>query len=100
MTCRDQVHAALARLERRHDRHVFALDEIVQEVLATTTRYSEQTIRTHVASRMCADAPRHHAVTYSDLERVGRGRYRIHRKVTGPDATPAGPPGGERRGGS
>jgi hypothetical protein len=31
---------------------------------------------THVVSRTCANAPKHHAITYSDLERVGRGLYR------------------------
>lgn len=98
-TCREQVLAALARLERRHGRHIFALDEIVQEVQTATTCYSEQTIRTHVVSRMCANAPRHHAVTYSDLERVDRGCYRIRRAAGGQDATPAAPDD-EWRGGS
>ena len=78
-TCRSEVLAAFDRLERRHDRAVFAPVEIVQEVLAVTDRYPEHTIRTEIVSRMCAGAPIHHAVVYDDLERVGRGRYRVRR---------------------
>ncbi len=79
-TCRAEILAAFDRLERRHGRSVFAPIEVVQEVLAVTDRYPEHTIRTEIVSRMCADAPVHHAVAYDDLERVGRGRYRVRRE--------------------
>jgi hypothetical protein len=82
-TCRAEVLAAFDRLERRHGRAVFAPVEIVQEVLAVTDRYPEHTIRTEIVSRMCAEAPVHHAVAYNDLERVDRGRYRL-RTRSGP----------------
>ena len=75
-TCRDEVLVAFERLESRHGREVFTHDEIVTETLSVTAEFSENTIRTHVASRMCVDAPAHHAVRYPDLERVDRGRYR------------------------
>lgn len=76
MTCRDEVLAAFDRLERRHGRKTFDLAEVVQEVEAGGSGYEESTIRTHVISRMCANAPDHHGTTYADLERVARGRYR------------------------
>jgi hypothetical protein len=38
--------------------------------------YKESTIRTHVTSRMCANSPDNHAVTYPDLIRTDVGRYR------------------------
>ncbi len=76
MTCRDEVLAAIARLERRHGRSEFALDEIVQEVMGASS-YRESTVRTHVTSRLCASTPDHHGTTYPDLERVSRGRYRL-----------------------
>jgi hypothetical protein len=75
-TCRAEILAAFHRLERRHRRAVFAPVEVVQEVLAVTARYPEHTIRTEIVSRMCAEAPVHHAVAYDDLERVDRGQYR------------------------
>jgi len=76
MTCRDEVLAAFERLERRHGRATFDLAEIVQEVETAGSAYEEGTIRTHVSSRMCVDAPDHHGKTYADLARVGRGQYR------------------------
>lgn len=82
-TCRDEILAAFVRLERRHGRAVFAPVEIVQEVLAVTDRYPEHTIRTEIVSRMCAEAPVHHAVVYDDLERVGRGQYRVRARGWG-----------------
>jgi len=75
MTCRDDVLTAFERLERRHGRKVFDLSEVLQEVQASGSTYTESTIRTHVTSRMCAEAPDNHATTYPDLERVDRGRY-------------------------
>ena len=76
MTCRDEVIAAFERLEGRHRRKVFDLSEVLQEVQASGSTYRESTIRTHVTSRMCVEAPDHHGTTYADLERVDRGRYR------------------------
>lgn len=79
-TCRAEILAAFGRLQRRHGRAVFAPAEIVQEVLSVTDRYPEQTIRTEIVSRMCGEAPTHHAVAYDDLERVGRAQYRVRQK--------------------
>ena len=75
-TCRDEILAALERLESRHGRNVFTLDEIATEVLAATDNFTNWTVRIHVTSRMCVDAPAHHGVRYPDLQRVDRGRYR------------------------
>ncbi len=77
-TCRDAVLDALSRLERRHGRSDFQLHEIVAETLAYDPRYKESTVRTHVTSRMCIEAPDHHASIYGDLTRVDRGIYRRH----------------------
>jgi hypothetical protein len=52
------------------------LAEIVAEVKEAAARYGDSTIRTHVGSRMCGNAPDHHAVVYNDLVRVGTGEYR------------------------
>lgn len=76
MTCRDEVLAAFERLERRHGRKDFDLADVVQEVQASGSTYTESTIRTHVTSRMCSDAPDHHGTIYADLDRVESGRYR------------------------
>jgi len=75
-TCRDAILEAVGRLERRHGRETFDLAEIVNETLAVDGSFAESTIRTHVSSRMCADAPDNHGTVYADLQRVDRGRYR------------------------
>jgi hypothetical protein len=64
-------------LGRRSGRHEFSLLEVVQEVQARGTTYKETTIRTHVTSYMCANAPDHHAVVYDDLVRIRRGCYAL-----------------------
>lgn len=68
----------MRRLERRHGRSEFRLDEIVQEVLSAGAQFSEGSIRTHITSRMCRDAPAHHGTVYADLVRVGRGLYKLN----------------------
>lgn len=79
-TCRQQILDAFASLERRHGRETFALADLVDEVLARGSQHSEATIRTHIVSVMCVDAPANHAVRYPDLERVDRGLYRRRRQ--------------------
>jgi len=75
-TCRDAVLDAFRRLEHRHGRRDFRVDEIVNETLADDQQYKEPTVRTHITSRMCMDAPDHHATVYADLTRIRRGVYR------------------------
>ncbi len=55
----------------------FTPDEMVRALRQAGSAYEESTIRTHVVSRMCANSPDNHGTTYADLERVGRGRYRL-----------------------
>jgi len=76
LKCREAVLEAMRTLERRHGRQVFGLGEIVQEVLSHHS-FKESTVRTHVTSRMCSNAPDHHGTVYSDLVRVGHGLYRM-----------------------
>lgn len=76
-TCRDAVLDAMRALQQRHGRDTFKLEEIVHEVQSGTSSYKESTIRTHITSKMCATSPDHHSVVYADLERVGRGMYRM-----------------------
>lgn len=74
-SCRQQILRAMAALERRHGRRDFALAEIVAEVRTYGTALAESTIRTHISSVMCVDAPANHGTRYPDLRRAGHGRY-------------------------
>jgi hypothetical protein len=79
-TCRDEVLDAVGAITRATGRDEFTIRDIVDHMRGAGSRYSESTIRTHVASRLCANAPDHHDVTYDDLERVRPGIYRLRRR--------------------
>lgn len=79
MTARDEILDALPALRARTGRDTFNAEEVVEELARRGRQYRDSTIRTHIVSRMCGDAPRNHAVTYDDLERVERGLYRLRR---------------------
>lgn len=74
-TAREEVIDAMIRLARRHGRKDFSVAEIVAEVQGAEGGHSESTVRTHITSVMCVNAPANHATRYDDLERVARGRY-------------------------
>jgi hypothetical protein len=79
MTCRMEVLEAFFRLERKTGNREFRLRDVVDEVLGGTTEFKESTIRTHVTSVMCRDAPVNHLLVFDDLERIDRGIYRRKR---------------------
>ena len=76
-TCRDAVLAAAQTITMAKGRNEFTPSEIVEHLRRQRSPYPSSTIRTHVVSRLCVNAPDHHATTYSDFERVDRGLYRI-----------------------
>ena len=75
-TARDAVLEAFKSLERSSGRKTFTPQEIIDEVMRHTSAFKESTIRTHVVSRLCREAPDNHQSTYDDLTRVGPGLYR------------------------
>jgi hypothetical protein len=77
MTCRDEILDALPAVTAKSADETFAPEDMVAELRRRGSRYAESTIRTHVVSRMCANAPDNHGVVYADLERVSEGRYRV-----------------------
>ena len=76
MTARDEILAALPAVRARTGREAFTPQDVIYELQRRGTSYKPSTIRTHIVSRMCANAPDHHARTYGDLERVADGQYR------------------------
>lgn len=77
VTARDDVLKAARKLATHSADGSFTVGEVIDEARRQGSTYKESTIRTHVTSRMCADAPDNHAVTYPDLVRVDHGRYRL-----------------------
>ena len=81
MSARDEILQAIQRIESRTGRDTFTMPDVLGELGRAGSQYAESTIRTHISSRMCANAPDHHAVVYTDLERVGPGLYRRRPKT-------------------
>lgn len=75
-TAREQILAAIDGITTG-PADSFTVSEILAELRSSGTDLAESTIRTHVTSRMCGDSPDNHGTTYDDLERVGRGVYRL-----------------------
>ncbi len=78
-TCRDEILECAQAVTRQSGLDHFTIPEIISCMAKRGSRYAESTIRTHIVSRMCANAPDNHAVTYRDLERTDRGEYRLLR---------------------
>ncbi|WP_446684942.1 DUF7669 domain-containing protein [Lentzea indica] len=76
-SAREEILEAAKMLAAHAPDGTFTLTEIIDEIRRRGCRYAEGTVRTHVVSRMCVNAPDHHATVYADLERVGPGRYRL-----------------------
>jgi len=81
MTCRDEVLDCARLIVTQKGENRFTIQEILRCMRARGTRYKESTIRTHVTSRMCSDAPKHHAVKYDDFERIGEGVYSLRNQA-------------------
>lgn len=80
-TAREEILAIARDLARRSTDGTFTLSEIITPMRTAGSRFAESTIRTHVTSRMCADAPDHHATTFDDFQRLGTGRYRLRKPL-------------------
>lgn len=74
-TCRDEILACARTIGGSTG--TFSIQDLIHCMEKRGTRYAESTIRTHITSRMCTNAPDNHAVTYRDLKRIGRGKYRL-----------------------
>ena len=77
MTCRDEIHAAVRQIIKANGKNEFTIIEVIHHMSANGTRFSESTIRTHITSRLCANAPNNHGVTYNDFERINKGIYKL-----------------------
>lgn len=75
-TAREQLLEGVGYITSGGQR-TFAIAEVITELERRGSGLARSTIRTHISSRMCANAPDHHGTTYDDFERVGHGEYRL-----------------------
>lgn len=78
-TCREQILAAAKQVTKSKNQNEFTILEILDYLTKQNTPYKESTIRTHITSKMCGNAPSNHAVTYNDLTRIKPGVYRLNK---------------------
>jgi len=95
-----EVLETARRLCRERGGWTFRPDEVVRAL----PHLNASTIRTHVVSRCCVNAPKHHPHRWAYFRRTGRGTYEILPAVRRGRATPPGastrPDGSTRPGGS
>lgn len=77
MTCRTDILAVARLLSQQSADGTFAAQDVVAALRARGTTHLDTTIRRHVSSEMCRNATGSAAARYHDLERVGRGRFRL-----------------------
>src|SRR5215475_5923820 len=81
------LHAA-QRLCRERGRWTFVAEDIVRAL----PHLNENSVRTHVSSRCCINAPAHHGRRWPYFRRLSRGRYEIapaHRNRRAPPSETA-----------
>ena len=77
MTCRSEIIDCAKAIVLQKGQNEFTVLEIVNCMESHGTRYPETTIRTHVTSSMCVNAPPNNVVRYPDLERIDRALYKL-----------------------
>ncbi len=87
----EQVLGAVRRLCRERRNWRFSPDEIVRAL----PHLNASSVRTHIVSRCCVNAPRHHAHKWDYFRRTSRGVYEVlpafRRKPAAARAAPAKP---------
>jgi predicted RNase H-like HicB family nuclease len=73
MSVHRRVLDAAIRLASRSQDGTFTIPDVVRSL----PDVNEHSVRTHVASRCCVDAPTNHPHKWDYFRRVGRGRYQV-----------------------
>jgi hypothetical protein len=76
-TCRDELLSAAREIVKAKGINEISPKEVIAFMNANNTTFEDSTIRTHLVSRCCSNANRHHAIVYNDFERIGVGNYKL-----------------------
>jgi predicted RNase H-like HicB family nuclease len=79
MAHHDEILAAARRICAERGEATFTADDIVRAL----PDVNPGTVRTHVTSRCCVNAPKNHPHKWDYFTRVGRGRYELMPKYRG-----------------
>lgn len=75
--CRIEVREAAIAVITEKGENRFTPTEIINYLKNRGSAYSESTIRTHITSRCCKNAPANHGSRYEDFERTDAGSYKV-----------------------
>lgn len=75
--CREEILAAAKSIVKYKNKNEFSIKEVIEYMFKHNSTYTESTIRTHITSRCCRNAPVNHAIVYNDFERIARGKYMV-----------------------
>ena len=73
MAIHDEVLRAAIQICREREDWTFRADEVVVRL----PHLNESSVRTHIVSRCCVNAPKNHPHKWDYFERIGRGLYEI-----------------------
>ena len=76
-SCRDELLKVVKEVVSKKDKNEFTVIEIVNAMKEHGTVYKESTIRTHITSKCCVNAPAHHTERFPDYERIEHGLYKV-----------------------
>src|SRR5437763_5910374 len=73
MSVHERVLTAANKIAALRKDWSFRLDEVLREL----PELNESTVRTHVVSRCCVNAPKNHIHRWPYFRRIGRGLYQV-----------------------
>jgi len=76
-TCREEILHAVNLIVNSKGKNEFTVHEVIRYMFENNTVYKESTIKTHINSKCCINAPNHHGTLYNDFKRVEPGLYRL-----------------------
>ncbi|WP_102272465.1 GIY-YIG nuclease family protein [Cytobacillus massiliigabonensis] len=77
-TCRDELLTAVEFIVKIKGKNEFSVKEVVDYMMELETNYKESTIRTHITSKCCVNAPSNHTTVYNDFRRISKGIYELY----------------------
>lgn len=75
--CREEILHSVKSIIKTKNKNEFTIREIIEHMNKNSTIYKESTIRTHICSKCCVNAPNHHGTVYNDFQRVTKGQYEL-----------------------
>ncbi len=81
MAAHEEILEAARRISGRRPDHSFTPDEIVRAL----PHLNPSTVRTHIVSRCCTNAPKNHPHKWDYFERIDRGHYVVAPRYRTPE---------------